>query len=138
ITGVRILDASNNSVQGNRIGTNAAGDTALGNQNGVVIQANPTVIATANAIGGPAPGAGNVISGNATDGVRIAGSGATGNTVAGNLIGVNAADIVALGNDAHGLVVTDNAHDNTIGGTSVSYRNVISGNRGPGVLVTGG
>src|SRR5262249_9018329 len=45
--------------------------------------------ATANTVGGSAPGAANVISGNGT-GVDLTGSGTSGNLVAGNFIGTDA------------------------------------------------
>lgn len=55
----------NTTIQGNRIGTNAAGDAALPNGgNGVEIGDGVTV-------GGTAPGAGNLISGNSMSGVLV-------------------------------------------------------------------
>jgi hypothetical protein len=58
--------ASNNRIEGNRIGTDADGTTALGNLEGVVISG-----ASGNFVGGPEVGAGNVISGNTVRGVVI-------------------------------------------------------------------
>ena len=55
-------------VAGNRIGTNAAGTVAVPNTlGGILMGAN----ATFNTIGGTAPGAGNLISGNAGPGVSV-------------------------------------------------------------------
>ena len=45
---------------------------------------------TGNTVGGSVGGAGNVISGNSSDGVEISDSGTSGNLVAGNLVGTNA------------------------------------------------
>ena len=49
-----------------------------------------------NTIGGTAPGAGNVISGNVTYGLRLQGTG--GNTIEGNFIGTDRTGTKALGN----------------------------------------
>ena len=79
-----ILEGSStgNTVQGNYIGTNAAGDAALGNLgHGVEISASN------NTIGGTAAGAGNIIAFNNVDGVAVD-SGA-GNAIRGNSIHSN-------------------------------------------------
>lgn len=61
------INANGNLVQGNYIGTNAAGNTGLGNgYNGVLIY-----YANNNTIGGTSPGAGNVIKYNTYAGVII-------------------------------------------------------------------
>jgi len=59
--------ATGNFVEGNYIGTNPAGSGPVPNNTGVAILSD----AGANIIGGSVPGAGNVISGNTTDGVRV-------------------------------------------------------------------
>src|SRR5262245_18409754 len=70
--------ASNNTIQGNFIGTNAAGTAALPNaRHGVFLGSG----ANGNTVGGIAPGSGNVISGNGQSGVVIDGAGTTGNVV---------------------------------------------------------
>jgi parallel beta-helix repeat protein len=134
-----------NVVQGNFIGTTKDGNAVLDNaQEGVLI-----VKASFNLIGGTAPGSGNLISGNLTNGVRIAGSDAEergrtppvdiparGNVVQGNLIGTNAAGLSSLGNRQAGIVLVD-AVENTIGGTTPRARNVISGNGNSGIQITG-
>ncbi|MBM4091814.1 MAG: hypothetical protein FJ276_20660, partial [Planctomycetes bacterium] len=124
--GVRIFGdgASNNQVLGNLIGTDAGGTADLGNKlDGVVIWAP----ASNNTIGGTAPGARNVISGNDSYGVRIFGAGASGNQVLGNYIGTDLTGNVDLGNASMGVLISG-ASDNTIGGTDAAARNVISGN----------
>jgi len=74
--------SATNFVEGNDIGTNAAGAASLGNGNdGVLIT---TFGAQDNTIGGTTPGAGNIISGNRANGVSIAQSGAS-NVVEGKL-----------------------------------------------------
>ena len=123
--------ATGNLVQGNYIGTNAAGTGALGNDiDGVYLEA------PSNTIGGTASGARNVISGNNVFGIEIYGSTASGNTVQGNYIGTNASGTGDLGNTFEGVIIGD-AANNTIGGTTSAHRNVISGNGGAGVDIYG-
>jgi len=130
--GVNIEGASNNRVQGNFIGTNAAVAASLPNTNGVNLLA-----AANNTIGGTAPGARNVISGNISNGVAMTGMGATGNLVQGNFIGANAAGTGDLGN-ADGIALFGGADANTIGGTVAAARNIISGNDRSGVWISSG
>ena len=65
LTGIE-LDTPNNTVEGNLIGTNAAGSAALGNSIGVLLDDS-----AGSTIGGTAAGAGNLISGNTTFGIEI-------------------------------------------------------------------
>jgi len=131
--------AINNAVQGNYIGTTAAGTAAVGNGGNGVLIAAPN-----NCIGGSVissvctavNGAGNVISGNGSMGVEILDVTATGNVIVGNLIGTNAAGTGDLGNTVHGVFI-NNAQSNTIGGTSSTARNIISGNGDAGILING-
>jgi titin len=109
--------ASGTQVQGNYIGTNAAGASALADGIGVVLDGSN------NTLGGTASGARNVVSGNTTDGVYV---GATGVSVQGNYVGLNAAGTGALGNTTNGIEVA--ASSNVLGGTAAAARNVISGN----------
>jgi len=107
-SGVQIdgATASGNLVLGNFIGTNAAGDAELGNdQNGVVIVDAPDTI-----IGGEAAGAGNVISGNGF-GIQIVGAEAVGTQVQGNLIGTAATGTVPLSNSAIGVYIFNGSGD---------------------------
>lgn len=128
ITGI---EATGNSVQGNRIGTDASGTALLGNGfDGVGIEDAP-----GNLIGGGA-GARNIISGNADAGVFINGPEATLNRVQGNFIGLDA-DGNALGNGSGGVFVQD-APENTIGGLqALNQGNIISGNGESGVIISG-
>ena len=93
--------------------------------------------AAGNQIGGTNSGNGNVISGNAQDGIFLAG-GAAGNLVQGNFLGLSAAGTNALPNGISGISL-DGAVSNTIGGVVASARNVISGNtqNGVGILQLG-
>ena len=122
--------ATGNKVTGNYIGTNAAGTSALPNVYGVKI-----ADASSNTVGGTASGASNVISGNSKDGVDIDGSGASGNEVAGNYIGIDATGREDLGNSRYGVWVK--GPNNTIGGTASGAGNVISGNDDQAVYIYG-
>jgi hypothetical protein len=131
--GVSISDpgAQGNKVMGNYIGIDVKGTQDLGNFNsGVFIEDAPN-----NTIGGTTAAARNIISGNAGPGVRIAGSGTTGNKVEGNYIGIDASGTLDRGNDGSGVFIE--APNNTIGGTTVGARNIISGNAGYGVGIRG-
>ncbi len=127
-------EARGNKVQGNFIGTAANGAAAptgdLGNgRAGVLITGAPN-----NTVGGTESRARNIISGNGY-GVRIEGSGATGNKVQGNFIGTTVNGTQAMGNGRAGVLIAD-APNNTIGGTTSGARNLISGN-GYGVQIDG-
>ena len=80
----------------------------------------------------------NVMSGNDGNGVELAGR-ATGVTIDPNIIGLNTRGDGILANGGNGIVVTDRAHHNTIGGRrqSVIRQNTVSGNDGYGLVVNG-
>ncbi len=126
--------ASNNTVRGNYIGVGADGTTDVGNR-----WLGMYVNSSGNTIGGTVAGAGNVISGTGTSGTGSYGiylqTSATGTTIQGNIIGLNAAGAGVVTNFGAGLVVASSG--NQIGGTSASARNVISGNTANGILITG-
>jgi len=82
-----------------------------------------------NLIGGTAPGAGNLISGN---NIGITLSSSTGTLVQGNLIGTDGLGTTGIGN-SRGIDVRSSGNDNTIGGTTAAARNVISGNQDGGI-----
>src|SRR5207253_10166826 len=90
------------TVQGNIIGTNAAGTVALANGGDGVSITN----AAGNTIGGIA--AGNVISGNNSMGVHLSGAGAVSNLLVGNFIGTNAAGTAKVGNFYRGVWLENN------------------------------
>jgi hypothetical protein len=111
--------ASSNVLEGNYIGTNAAGGLALANDFDVYIQGS----ATGNLIGGTAAGAGNVLAASHA-GVTITDT-ATLNKVQGNSIGTNAAGTLNLGN-AVGVMIYSN--DNLVGGLAAAAGNKIAFN----------
>jgi len=127
-SGVHITDAKSNTVSNNKIGTNLAGtarlvgDTSNGDC-GVRIHA----AAQANTVSG------NVISGNASDGVWIFGAFTDTNVVTGNQIGTDIQGDAKLANDqsngANGVRISGGAQSNTVSG------NFISGNMHNGVWI---
>jgi hypothetical protein len=125
-----IVAGAGNTIAGNFIGLGADGSTALGNTGAGVL-----VLGACNTIGGATDGAGNVISANIGSGILIAGASAMGNVVRGNLIGTDASGMSARGNLGDGVVVTDEASGNVIGGSAAGERNVISGNHAAGVAL---
>jgi hypothetical protein len=130
IQGIEIAGAAsqNNVIQGNYIGADATGLRALPNSSsGILLNG-----AVDQVIGGMEPGAGNVLSGNAINGIWIY-SGSD-HLVQGNLIGVDRTGTAALRNGTAGVRVTDSL-DNLIGGTEAAARNIISGNGADGVVV---
>jgi parallel beta-helix repeat protein len=126
-TGVFLAD-SGNVVQGNLIGTDVTGTQALGNAVGVSIDRS------SNTVGGPAPGARNIISGNTYGGVQMAP--ATGNVVQGNYIGTDITGTQALGNGNAGVTISGGAN-NTVGGTAAGAGNLVSGNPKFGISIEG-
>ena len=124
-----VVNSSNNTITGNYVGVDATGNVAMGNtQEGIIIYSTYT----GNTIGGTTTGAGNVISGNGTYGIDLAGS----NTIVeGNYIGLNATGVNAIGNGSHGIYLESTALNNTIGGTADGAGNIIAYNSGDGVHV---
>ncbi|MDX2214476.1 MAG: DUF4347 domain-containing protein [Oculatellaceae cyanobacterium bins.114] len=133
-SGIAIGFASSTQIQGNYIGTDATGTVALGNGTGIDFYSG--LFDTNNVVGGVVDGARNIISGNTNNGILFRG-GAQGNQVLGNYIGLDANGI-ALGNGSNGIQLESGAINNTIGDTTFEGRNVISGNTGNGILITGG
>ncbi len=133
--GLRISDAGTtaNLVQGNFIGTDATGTSVVPNGFlGLGLYSG----AVSNIIGGTTIGARNVISGNASEGLRIQGVGASGNLIQGNYIGTDPSGTSSLPNGWTGLTIFSGATSNVIGGTSVGARNILSGNWTYGLVVS--
>lgn len=129
--GVYILGTSNNVVQGNFVGLNAAGTAAVPNTfAGIYLLGG----AQSNLVGGAQPGAGNVVSGNSSEGIYIANTNTGNNLVMGNRIGTDASGANAIPNGFTGVGIWDTAASNEIGGIAAGAGNLISGN-GNGVAI---
>ncbi|MBP1688278.1 MAG: hypothetical protein H6Q33_4421, partial [Deltaproteobacteria bacterium] len=130
-SGVEIA-SSGNQVVGNFIGIDAAGFSSLGNSVGVefsILNARLNNIIR-----------GNVISGNSNAGILLSDKDTAGTLVQDNRIGTNDLGNRAMPNGVSlwrqaGVVISDEAHGNTIGGTAAGTGNVISGNGFHGVLI---
>ena len=121
-------------IQGNYIGTNAAGTAASPNAlSGIWINQS----AGGHQIGGTTAAQRNVVSGQTTfQGVAIAGG--SGSVVQGNYIGSSADGTVALGNASDGIKLYGSVSNTTIGGTAAGAGNLIRSNGGRGILVVAG
>ena len=143
-----------NGLQGVSILPGAEGNQVIGNQIGIAgpslaglfaIAPNGAegvlIASSSNEVGGSTSGAGNLISANVGDGVHIVGVAATRNQVEGNYIGIGPGGGFVFGQGDPGNlgngVFIDNAPDNIVGGSSALQRNIISGNKGDGVLISG-
>ena len=121
---------SNNLFQGNFVGVDSMGMSALPNGgDGLKVSGNHNVIGGAM---GPLGGdrAGNILSGNVSNGLVVAG---WSNVVAGNYIGVDDTGNGALGNGWHG-VVSQSSYGQL--GTP-ELGNVIGANGGHGIFMNG-
>ena len=121
------ITSNGNVVQSNRIGTDAAGNAALGNGDGINITGNINSGAN-NSIKH------NLISGNTGQGVYLRGA-SQGTSLIGNLIGVNASATAALANRLGVLIASPN---NVIGlaGAASSDMNIIAGNTTDGIVIS--
>ena len=125
--------SSGNLVQGNFVGSDHTGKSAIPNAMGVEISRG-----NENTIGGTTPGARNIIVSNSGDGVFVEGDG---NLIQGNYIGLNV-DGEPLGNGDDGVELQGFfftvATNTVVGGAMENARNVISANGGDGVVIIGG
>ncbi len=123
---------------GNYIGVDATGAVSLGNA-GFAVEIYGGSYANVIGWNGAADAVDerNILSGNGAGGVSIHDAGTTQNVVAGNYIGTTASGAAALANNGDGVIIGSGATANTVGGTTAAARNVISGNAGDGVEITG-
>ena len=127
---------SGSAARGNYIGTNAAGTGSLGGGTGIAL-----FPASEFAIGGPAGGEGNVISGNGDYGISMTYDCVTAvdhNVIQGNRIGVDSSGTNPLANVQGGIYLGCLAQNNQIGGTAAGAGNVIAHNGGAAAAVGAG
>ena len=128
--GVVLDQANGNVVQGNKIGTDPTGMVSLGNAVGVLLGFSN---AANNQIGGTAPGAGNLISGNYSDGILVEPSLGAGNSIQGNKIGTDVTGELFLANGGNG--VKSRLPDSWSAASARMRATVISGNDQNGILI---
>jgi len=136
--GILLLTGGGNRIEGNYIGTDAAGVADLGNTNsGIFIPWSDGNVVVGNVISGNNGFAAIAICGSTScgGGSRPLGSPtATGNVVQGNFIGTNALGSSALGNSGYGVSI-DGAPNTLVGGTTAGAGNVIANSGLAGVVV---
>jgi hypothetical protein len=110
---ISVIGGGSHVVQGNYVGTNAAGTASLGAFfYGVAIDSDQ------NQIGGTAPGAGNLVSGNGSSGLYLNRSF---NQVIGNLVGTDASGTAPVPNGEHGLFFDAGASNTRVEGNVVAF-----------------
>ncbi|MBN1482473.1 CSLREA domain-containing protein [candidate division KSB1 bacterium] len=130
------IRSSYNLIQGNYIGTDVTGTADLGNGGMGIDMSYLEEGATdpvnySNTVGGSIPGAGNLISGNGSDGIYAILNNDL--VIQGNLIGTDVTGTNALGNDGNGVYLyTNNA---IVGGNTALARNIISSNGLNGISI---
>jgi len=134
-SGIQIGGTGNadNLIIGNYIGVNAAGTGAIPND-GNGIHFSGTSVDTI--VGGAEAAERNVISGNGQNGVLAGAAGVAGLRLFNNYLGTNAAGTGALPNGQNGFTAAAGG-DFGIGGLGEGEGNLISGNGGGGVSITG-
>ncbi len=130
--------SSHNRIQGNLIGTNAAGTAAVPNAGHSIYLSMPGIWtgAPGTIIGGRTSAARNVISGNEGSGIKVDGTIAMGTVIEGNFIGTDVTGQVALPNGGAGVHVLD-ALGTRVGGIEPGAGNLISGNNSTGIVLVG-
>ena len=139
------LTPTNNLVQGNYIGTNAAGTAALGNGNGVginggisntigapgAVSTTVATIANPSGVNHPVTDTANLVSGNEFQGVGFY-YGANSNLVAGNFIGTDFTGNFPLPNGGNAIYIFDSSnmmiggwYTPTLGGPCLTPCNII-------------
>lgn len=148
--GIYFQNTDDSYVYGNNIGSDILGTTALPNyKSGILISTG----STGNVIGGSSTDSANVVSGNGSTsalystiadrhgividngGQGIGGASPSGNNrLSGNYVGVDANGNV-LGNVKNGIEIIGEGFNNTIGGPTRAFANVVSGNGENGISI---
>lgn len=133
--GVEVNAPGADTVANNLVGTTASTGAALANgYTGIFLYGAP-----GNTVGGARFGDGNVISGNGVDGID--GLSSSGNTIAGNNIGINGTDSAALPNSADGIYLylgNNNTIGAAAGGAYAANRIELNGADGVDILSESG
>lgn len=134
--GLSMVSCNNDTISGNYVGMNAAGNAAIGNGVGGIIIVGA---GSGHVLGGSILGSGNLISAN--------GSGLSGNglnvdnnssvTIRGNTIGLDVTGTLPFGNAENGIAI-NTAPNAIIGGAGVNDGNVIADHNFHGIVLNGG
>jgi hypothetical protein len=132
--GIRLINATNTAIRGNRIGCDDEATNAIPNQqDGINI-----TLGSRNVVGGTNTDWRNIISGNSGDGIEVGnGNVVTEVTIHGNYIGCGADRDVMLGNGENGIRLFQ-SRKNTIGDMHPDAPNVIAYNHDNGISVQTG
>ncbi len=127
---IDLIGGGGDVVSGDFLGTDATGQGAFGNRQGVWVES------PGNAIGGTTPDTRNIVAASVDEGINL--FGATGTLVEGNLVGLTASgtSLVAGYSDGSGILLAG-ATASTIGGTSAAARNVVGGQAVAGIQDNG-
>ena len=128
--GLAVTGSSEVAIAGNFVGTDASGSLARPNGgNGIDMKGGPE-----STIGGALNGSGNLVSGNAGNGIAISTSDGHGLNVKGNRIGTTADGESPLPNQLNGVYLAQDASGVTIGGEfNPREENIIAFNAKAGV-----
>ncbi|MBL9173148.1 MAG: right-handed parallel beta-helix repeat-containing protein [Verrucomicrobiales bacterium] len=137
-----LLGGGSNVVEGCWIGLLPDGTAKIRDSGNSGITLANTLFGTGgspgNRIGGSTPAARNVIGGHPFgNGIFIAGGGGSNNVVLGNLIGTDPTGTLARPNRTGVAISGIDAPDNRVGGTGPGDGNLISGNTGSGIVLSG-
>ena len=121
--------ATGNRLQRNSIGIGLQGRSLPNGGSGIEIREGGH-----NTIGGDASKAYNIISGNGLHGIALSDS--SNNEILGNYIGVEEHGRKEIPNGKNGICL-ENSSANKIGGFQKGFGNVISGNKGAGIRISG-
>jgi uncharacterized repeat protein (TIGR01451 family) len=144
-SGIFTRRGNGNLIQGNHVGIDVTGTTAIGVG---FVRGIEIIDASNNTVGGAVEGARNVISGNGSNGLVIASTGTStaNNVVQGNYIGTDASGLVAVPNSSNpppsledaAVRIFGDAPGTIIGGTTPEARNIIAGNGASGISIEHG
>ena len=126
--------AGGNTIEGDFLGTDPTGASVGSQQAGEADGIRIAGTSSDNTIGGNTALDRNIISGNNSSGIFVAGR-STGDLIAGNYIGADVFGTSSLPNAGGGIYLQ--GFGDTIGGASSGARNIISGNQSFGLFISG-
>jgi len=129
--GIRFANTADGYIQGNLVGLTPDGLNAAPNGGGILLKGG----AARNLVGGTVPSAVNVVGACLGSGISIIGSGSDGNRLYGNWIGFATNGTTPMQIEKEGILLNNGPANITIGGQSISYRNVIGNTLLDGVAV---